>query len=114
MKTAIATMDNKKMDETAIVFSKDCADKKRTARGAMSRRKKMAEPMMTKAQIDAKHGPVSTFELHKPLNWAAFTQLPKDLQPEYLSGLVKKFNISTLDPDTALRLQEVCPVDLSE
>lgn len=97
MKTAIATMDNKKMDETAIVFSKDCADKKRTARGAMSRRKKMAEPMMTKAQIDAKHGPVSTFELHKPLNWAAFTQLPKDLQPEYLSGLVKKFNISTLD-----------------
>ena len=84
-------------NNASAIFEKDCADKKRTAHGVTGRRKKMTEHIPTKKEVYAKHGPIMTFELHKPMTWTEFTKMPKDIQSEYLTNLVKKFNITTLD-----------------
>lgn len=97
MKTAIINTVMDIDNNASAIFNKDCADKKRTAHGVTGRRKKMTIPVPTKKEVQAKHGPVMTFEMHKPMAWAEFTQMPKDIQSEYLTGLVKKFNITTLD-----------------
>ena len=82
-------------------FDYDVLQKKRIASGAYhvkkgSRSKKCTLPSdyLTAKQKRELNGKMDTFDLSKPMSWAEFKFMPKDLQEEYLLKLIDEFNAS--------------------
>lgn len=85
-------------------FDYENMQKKITARGARHKRngsksKKCTMPsdFMTKAQLQALNGPVTTILLNQPMDWETFKGLSDTLQKTYLTNLK-----STYNPNTAM------------
>lgn len=83
-------------------FDYENMQKKITARGARHKRngsksKKCTMPsdFMTKAQLQALNGPVTTILLNQPMDWETFKGLSDTLQKTYLTNLKNTYNPNT-------------------
>lgn len=81
-------------------FEYDALQMKRIARGAQhmkrgsrSRRCSLPSDHLTAAQLKGRNGPVSTYNLEKPMSWEAFKQMPLDLQQTYIASLQSRFAV---------------------
>lgn len=77
------------MDEAAIIFFEDVAEKTIINRSAYSRAKRTKLPLnhYTDKEIEKMHGNVKSYDLSKPMSWAAFTSMSDDLKKEYVHNL---------------------------
>lgn len=80
-------------------FEYDCYRKKNIAHSAMRRKcgsksKKcnLSTDHMTHKQWSERCGEVMSYNIGKPMDWAEFCRLPKDLKEEYLNNLIQKFS----------------------
>ena len=66
--------------------------------GSKSKKCRMPTDGMTRRQWERMNGSVYTYRLTKPMTWAEFKAYPKDLQKQYLCGLVETYgaNLTTL------------------
>jgi len=81
-------------------FEKDCAEKKRIASGARhkkngsrSRYCGLPSDHLTRSQLKKLNGKVVSYKMREPMNWKEFTELPKDLQQQYLDELHQSFHV---------------------
>ena len=49
---------------------------------------------MTRRQWEKRNGEVVTYKLNKPMTWAEFRSMDKDIQLEYICSLIDKYDIS--------------------
>lgn len=80
-------------------FDYDCYRKKNVAHSAARRKggsksKKCSLPSdhMTQKQWKERCGQVMSYNIGRPMAWAEFSQLPKDLKEEYMNNLIEKYN----------------------
>ena len=80
-------------------FEYDCYRKKNVAHSAARRKggsksKKCSLPSdhMTQKQWKERCGQVMSYNIGRPMAWAEFSQLPKDLKEEYMNNLIEKYN----------------------
>lgn len=80
-------------------FEYDCYRKKNVAHSAARRKggsksKKCSLPSdhMTQKQWNERCGQVMSYNIGRPMAWAEFSQLPKDLKEEYMNNLIEKYN----------------------
>ena len=80
-------------------FDYDCYRKKSVAHSAARRKcgsksKKCSLPSdhLTQKQWKERCGQVVSYNINKPMLWAEFSKLPKDLKEEYMNNLIEKFN----------------------
>lgn len=80
-------------------FEYDCYKKKNVAHSAMRRKcgsksKKCSLPSdnMTPKQWNERCGDVMSYNVGRPIKWAEFTKLPKDLKEEYMNNLIEKYS----------------------
>ena len=80
-------------------FDYDCYRKKNVAHSAARRKggsksKKCSLPSdrMTQKQWNERCGQVMSYSIGKPMAWAEFTKLPKDLKEEYMNNLIEKYD----------------------
>lgn len=80
-------------------FDYDCYRKKNVAHSAARRKggsksKKCSLPSdrMTQKQWNERCGQVMSYSIGKPMPWAEFSKLPKDLKEEYMNNLIEKYN----------------------
>lgn len=80
-------------------FDYDCYRKKNVAHSAARRKggsksKKCSLPSdhMTQKQWNERCGQVMSYNIGRPMAWAEFSQLPKDLKEEYMNNLIEKYN----------------------
>ena len=83
------------MDDATYVFNQTSAERKRTGRGAISKKngsksKRCTLPSdrLSAAEKKKLSGECKKYDLSKPMNWKQFMGMPKDLQSEYLQKLV--------------------------
>ena len=82
-------------------FYSEVAEKKLIASGARHKRtgdyhKKCHMPAddMTRSQIRGMSGPVKTYRLGKPMDWATFKDMPEDLQKKYIKNLYARYGVT--------------------
>lgn len=82
-------------------FDYECYLKKNIARSASRRKcgsksKKCNLPTdhMTDRQWKERCGDVMSYQIGKPLSWAEFRKLPKDLKEEYMNSLIDKYSVN--------------------
>lgn len=80
-------------------FDYDCYRKKNVAHSAARRKggsksKKCSLPSdrMTQKQWNERCGQIMSYSIGKPMAWAEFSKLPKDLKEEYMNNLIEKYN----------------------
>ena len=80
-------------------FDYDCYRKKNVAHSAARRKggsksKKCSLPSdrMTQKQWNERCGQVMSYSIGKPMAWAEFIKLPKDLKEEYMNNLIEKYD----------------------
>lgn len=80
-------------------FEYDCYKKKNVAHSAMRRKcgsksKKCSLPSdnMTPKQWNERCGDVMSYNVGRPIKWAEFTKLPKDLKEEYMNNLIERYS----------------------
>ena len=81
-------------------FDYDVMQKKRIARGAFhkvngskSKGCRLPHENLTKKEREALNGEIKTVSMMQPIAWELFTNLPKDLQEEYLDTQVRRFGV---------------------
>lgn len=55
---------------------------------------KLSTDGMTRRQWEKRNGEVVTYKLNKPMTWAEFRSMDKDIQLEYICSLIDKYDIS--------------------
>ena len=88
-------------------FIKDSREKKITARSASKQRThagkggsvKFPSDYLTRKELKAMNGPVTEYNLSKPMSWDKFKSIPRDAQIEYIKGIRERFDGCT---DTAI------------
>lgn len=93
------------MTDERYVLSTDNHERGESRTGARhrthaGRSKKCTLPSdhMTKKEKEKMNGPVACFQMNKPYtNWKEFLKFPKDIQEEYLRGLVSKYEARKKD-----------------
>lgn len=84
-------------NEVASIFREDSRTKKNIAHSASRRvgkRKGCKLPARTAAEMKKLNGPCVTYRLDDPMNWTQFTQLPLNIQQEYVGNLARKFRVN--------------------
>lgn len=80
-------------------FNKDCMEKKRTARGDRSRKRRggrfvrMPSDGLTKKEVARMSGEVKTYNMNKPMNWQELRAMPEDLRVQYIVSLRERFGL---------------------
>lgn len=89
------------MDDTTYTFISDIREKKSTASGARHRvcgakSKKCTLPheKLTPAQLRRRNGPVKTYSCSRPCTYFQFTEMPEDIQKQYLTNLLSTHGAS--------------------
>lgn len=89
------------MRDAEYVFNKEIRDKKRIARGARnkvngikSQKCTLPYELMTRKEIKAMSGEVSTWRMNQFYSWDEFKDMPADLKVEYLNKMIDGFDIS--------------------
>ncbi len=62
--------------------------------GSKSKGCKLSTDGMTRRQWEKRNGEVVTYKLNKPMTWAEFRSMDKDIQLEYICSLIDKYDIS--------------------
>lgn len=82
------------MTDETYVFKETERERKRTARGAFSKKggsrsKKCTLPSdrLTEKQRKELNGEVYSYDVNKPMDWSTFVYMPQDIQLEYLKKL---------------------------
>ena len=82
-------------------FDYDVRQKKDVARsaahrvcGSKSRKCSLPSDGLSKAQIEAMHGEVQSYNLSRPMDWHTFRGMPEDLQKEYIRNLQEDFRVT--------------------
>lgn len=85
-------------------FDYDAMQKKRIASGDRHRKRGskstycgLPSDRMTQAQWKKRNGEVKIMNLNAPMSWASFKSMPNDLQKEYVSKLVERFQCNMRD-----------------
>jgi len=77
------------MDDAEYVFRTDCADKKKTGRGAFSKVRgggryvRMPSDNMTRKEKTKLNGEVMSYDMSKPVKWDVYRRWPEDIQVAY-------------------------------
>ena len=82
--------------------------------GSKSRKCSLSTDRMTQKQWIERCGKVVSFQIGKPMKWAEFCELPKDLKEEYINSLIEKYSVTAkvlasmfgVSPVTVFRLVE--------
>lgn len=89
------------MEDVEYVFRQDIREKKSIGRGIYhkkngSKSKKCTLPSdyLTRKEKNKMNSEVSNWSMQRLYPYAEFKQMPKDLQAEYVTGLVNKYNIT--------------------
>ena len=92
------------MNDCEYTFRQDVREKKSIAHSARNRKNgskskyvSLPHDHLTKKQKEALNGPVEVIHLGKPMDWATFRGIDKDLQERYLTNLRDKYSVSTKD-----------------
>ena len=94
------------MSEITDMFYDECADRKRTARGAFNKRThngkrggvKFPSDYLSKKEKNKMNGAIKVYKMNEPITYAEFKKYPDDLKKQYLNNLREKFDVS----DTAI------------
>lgn len=84
-------------NEAATIFREDSREKKNIAHSASRRvgmRKGCKFIPRTATEQKKLNGPCTTYRLDEPMTWAQFTQLPLNIQQEYVENLAKKYRVA--------------------
>lgn len=80
-------------------FDYDCYRKKNVAHsaarrkgGSKSKKCRLPSDRMTQKQWNERCGQVMSYSIGKPIPWAEFSKLPKDLKEEYMNNLIDKYS----------------------
>lgn len=92
------------MTDEEYIFRQTERDRKRTARGAYSKKggsksKKCSLPSdnLTKKEWEKMNGEIKSYDMAKPAQWKEFLTWPTDLQGEYILGLERAFHATSED-----------------
>ena len=94
------------MSEITDMFYDECADRKRTARGAFNKRThngkrggvKLPSDYLSKKEKSKMNGEIKVYKMNEPITYAEFKKYPDDLKKQYVNNLREKFDVS----DTAI------------
>lgn len=94
------------MSEITDMFYDECADRKRTARGAFNKRThngkrggvKFPSDYLSKKEKNKMNGEIKVYKMNEPITYAEFKKYPDDLKKQYVNNLREKFDVS----DTAI------------
>ena len=94
------------MSEITDMFYDECADRKRTARGAFNKRThngkrgrvKFPSDYLSKKEKSKMNGEIKVYKMNEPITYAEFKEYPDDLKKQYVNNLREKFDVS----DTAI------------
>ena len=94
------------MSEITDMFYEECADRKRTARGAFNKRThngkrggvKFPSDYLSKKEKNKMNGEIKVYKMNEPITYAEFKKYPDDLKKQYVNNLREKFDVS----DTAI------------
>lgn len=82
-------------------FEFDCFQKKQLARmaryrkrGSKSKKCRMSTDYMTEKQWKERNGKLYTCNLNKPVSWAGFKDLPRNIQEEYIRHMIELYNVN--------------------
>lgn len=87
------------MKDAEFLFNQTAKERKRIGRGDYNKKRQGGKTVrfpsdyLTKKERDSMSGECKTYDMAKPVGWAAFKQWPEDLQRAYLLGLREKFNV---------------------
>lgn len=62
--------------------------------GSQSRKCTLPHDGLSPAQLAALNGPVKSYKLGQPMDWATFNMMPEDMRRAYLRNLMTRFNPS--------------------
>lgn len=89
------------MNDYEYTFNQDVREKKSIAHSARNRKNgskskyvSLPHDHLTKKQKEALNGPVEIIQLGKPMDWATFKGIRKDLQEQYLRSLIDRYSAS--------------------
>lgn len=86
------------MRDAEYLFKQTSAERKRIGRGDFNKKRqggkqvRLPSDNMSRKEWEKMNGECKSFNMAKPVKWAAFKQWPADLQRNYLAGLQEKFN----------------------
>lgn len=86
------------MRDAEYLFKQTSLERKRIGRGDFNKKRqggkqvRLPSDNMSRKEWEKMNGECKSFNLAKPVKWAAFKQWPADLQRNYLTGLQEKFN----------------------
>ena len=88
------------MDDAEYIFRADSREKKNIAHsayhrkgGSKSRRCTLPHEKMTKGELKKMSGPVKEWKMDEFYSWEEFLEMPDDLKPEYLNGIMERFRV---------------------
>ncbi len=88
------------MDDATYAFVSDVHERKQLVPSARkvkngSRSKKCTLPSdyLTKGQLKRMNSEIITYKMNVPMDWKSFKAMPLNIQEEYLSNLVDKYNV---------------------
>lgn len=89
------------MNDYEYTFKQDVREKKSIAHSARNRKNgskskyvSLPHDHLTKKQKEALNGPVEVIHLGKPMDWATFKGIRKDLQEQYLTNLRDAYSVT--------------------
>lgn len=89
------------MNDYEYTFNQDVREKKSIAHSARNRKNgskskyvSLPHDHLTKKQKEALNGPVEVIHLGKPMDWATFKGIDKDLQEQYLANLRDTYSVT--------------------
>jgi hypothetical protein len=86
------------MRDAEYLFKQTAVERKRIGRGDFNKKRqggkqvRLPSDNMSRKEWERMNGECKSFNMAKPVKWAAFKQWPADLQRNYLTGLQEKFN----------------------
>lgn len=86
------------MRDAEYLFKQTSLERKRIGRGDFNKKRqggkqvRLLSDNMSRKEWEKMNGECKSFNMAKPVKWAAFKQWPADLQRNYLTGLQEKFN----------------------
>lgn len=89
------------MSEISDMLREECADRKRTARGAFNKkthngkggRVKFPSDYLSKKEKEKMNGEVKTFKMNQPISWEEFKTYPDDIKRQYIRALRMRFQV---------------------
>lgn len=101
------------MSEISNILREECADRKRTARGAFNKKThngkrggvKFPSDYLSKKEKEKMNGEIKSYKMNEPVSYEEFKKYPDDLKIEYITKLRERFDV----PDVKIASMMGCP-----